>query len=179
MLTGGTDRGGGDAQALFVAQRTIAFVVVEQADAKRGRRVAETVLRALPRWFGLEEPVRAYVADAAVHPTFVASDRDEDVGFATLKRHTPAAAEITAMGVLPAHHRRGAGRALVEAAAAAARGDGVRLLQVKTLGPSHPSEAYAATRAFYAALGFLPLEETGAVWGPANPCLILVRVLDP
>ena len=50
-------------------------------------------------------------------------------------------------------------------------------MQVKTLGPSHPSERYARTRTFYEALDFIPLEETTSFWGVGNPCLILVRVL--
>ena len=46
-----------------------------------------------------------------------------------------------------------------------------------TLAASDPDPNYAATRAFYAALGFLPLEELPQVWGPENPCLLLVRTL--
>lgn len=150
-------------------------VVELSGDADRSRRVAEAVLRSLPRWFGLEEPLLAYVEEAASLPTFIATVDGSDVAFLTLKRHTPVAAEISAMGVLPDRHRQGVGRALVESATEAARAGGARLLQVKTLGPSHPSEAYAATRRFYEACGFLPLEETTAFWGPANPCLVLVR----
>ena len=49
-------------------------------------------------------------------------------------------------------------------------------MQVKTLGPSKPDRRYAGTRRFYEALGFRPLEET-ALWGPENPCLIMVKRL--
>jgi hypothetical protein len=69
------------------------------------------------------------------------------------------------------------GRALVERAAAYARAGGYALLHVKTLAPSDPDSSYAATRAFYAAVGFLPLEELPQVWGPGNPCLLMVRTL--
>jgi GNAT superfamily N-acetyltransferase len=152
--------------------------MIRQADGTAGADAAERVLRALPEWFGLEEPVRAYVEAAGNLPTLIASTGGVDVGFLTLKRQTLRAAEIVAMGVLREWHRRGIGGALVEAAADLARSDGLRLLQVKTLGPSHPSESYARTRAFYAALGFLPLEETTAYWGEANPCLVLVKPLS-
>ena len=54
--------------------------------------------------------------------------------------------------------------------------DGVRLLQVKTLGPSDPDEGYRRTRRFYQAVGFEPLEELVGLW-PGNPCLIMVKVL--
>jgi len=33
------------------------------------------------------------------------------------------------------------------------------------------------TRSFYAAMGFLPLEETTAFWGEDQPCLAMVKVL--
>jgi hypothetical protein len=56
-------------------------------------------------------------------------------------------------------------------------GLGVEYLQVKTLGPSHPSRGYAATRRFYEALGFRPLEEIHGLWAEDNPCLLLVKRL--
>ena len=55
---------------------------------------------------------------------------------------------------------------------------GVEFVQVKTLGPSHPSEGYAATRRFYGAVGFRPLEELHGLWAAGNPCLIMVRCVE-
>lgn len=99
------------------------------------------------------------------------------VGFLTVERHFPEAWDITWMAVHPDHHRRGIGRRLVAALIADARDQGVRLLQVKTLADRHPSPEYARTRRFYAALGFLRLEVLPDLWGPANPCLVLVLPL--
>lgn len=82
------------------------------------------------------------------------------------------------MGVLPDRHRRGIGRSLVEAASELVAASGTRLLQVKTLGPSHPSQSYRDTRSFYETSGFIPVEETTALWGEANPCLIMVKALS-
>jgi hypothetical protein len=53
------------------------------------------------------------------------------------------------------------------------------MLQVKTLGPSHPDPFYRRTRAFYEAQGFVPLEETTAFWGEDNPTLVMVKSLRP
>lgn len=53
---------------------------------------------------------------------------------------------------------------------------GIRLLEVKTLGASHPDAGYARTRHFYEKQGFLPLEETD-LWGEGTPCLIMVKPL--
>jgi GNAT superfamily N-acetyltransferase len=90
--------------------------------------------------------------------------------------HFPTSAEVHLIAVDPAWHRRGDGRALLRHAETALRADGVRILSVKTLGPSHPDPGYAATRAFYAAAGFLPLEEFHDLW-PGNPCLLLAKPL--
>ena len=57
------------------------------------------------------------------------------------------------------YSRQGAGRTLLAAAEAYLSATAVEFLQVKTLGPSDPSEEYARTRAFYEAMGFVPLEE--------------------
>lgn len=54
-----------------------------------------------------------------------------------------------------------------------------RLLLVKTLAATHPSPEYAGTRAFYRAVGFMPLTVLPKLWDPANPCLLMVRSLTP
>jgi GNAT superfamily N-acetyltransferase len=138
---------------------------------------AETILRALPAWFGIETALVEYAAAADRLPTFVVRDGAEVAGFLTLRPTSPQALEVHVMAVLPGYHRRGIGAALVERAAAYARAEGVTLLHVKTLAPSDPDPGYAATRRFYEAVGFVPLEELPQVWGPGNPCLLLVLPL--
>lgn len=49
-------------------------------------------------------------------------------------------------------------------------------MSVKTLGPSDPDPGCAATRLFYAALGYQPVEELLGLW-PGNPCLLMVKPL--
>jgi len=140
---------------------------------------ADRILRALPDWFGIESSIVEYAGAAEQLPTFVvrALAGADVLGLLTLRPTSPRAAEVHVMGVLPRHHRHGIGRALVEQAAVYARAEGFTLLHVKTLAPSDPDPGYAATRAFYEALDFVPLEELPQVWGPQNPCLILVRPL--
>lgn len=135
------------------------------------------ILEDLPEWFGLEAARRQYIADLPAGEGVAALAGGEVQGFLALRRHSPYAAEIHVMAVARAAHRLGLGRALVAHVEARLRAEGVEYLSVKTLGPSHPDEHYAATRAFYAALGFRPLEETTAFWGEENPCLLLVKRL--
>jgi coenzyme F420-0:L-glutamate ligase/coenzyme F420-1:gamma-L-glutamate ligase len=150
--------------------------VVQLEDPAERSRLAESVLRDLPEWFGREESTRAYVEEAAGLATFaVLPDR----GFLCVKQHTPRAAELYVMGVRREVHRRGVGRALVNAAEAWCRAHDVRYLQVKTLGPSRESRGYGATRAFYEALGFVALEELHGLWENGNPTLLLVKDVGP
>ena len=133
------------------------------------------LLAVLPDWFGIPQAVDDYVRNVAELPTF-AVERD---GFVALKLHGEAAAEVYVMGVRPEYHRRGVGAALLDVAEAYLREQGVEYLQVKTLGPSRPDEHYARTRRFYESRGFVPLEELTAIWGEENPCLIMVKRLEP
>ena len=150
--------------------------VVEIQEPAERSRIAESVLRALPEWFGIEEATAAYIREAATLPTFAV---EPDAGFVCLKRHTPHASELYVMGVRRERHRRGLGRALVAAAESWCRANGIRFLHVKTLGPTRPDEGYAATRSFYEAMGFVALEELHGLWDEGNPALILVKDVGP
>jgi len=136
----------------------------------------EAILRGLPRWFGIEEALVGYVRALTVHDSWVALVDGDVVGMVTLEVHNPASAELHLLAVAAHVHRQGIGSRLVAEMVAECRRRAIAYLEVKTLGPSRPDEAYAATRAFYLAEGFLPLEEND-LWGEVNPCLILVRHL--
>jgi len=135
------------------------------------------LLHGLPEWFGIEEATAAYIDAARTLPTVLAHDDGVVVGALLWTRRFPTAAEVHLMAVDAARHRRGIGTALLERAEEELRADGVRDLQVKTLGPSRPDDEYERTRRFYEARGFVALEEMFGVWAEDNPMLILVKAL--
>lgn len=136
------------------------------------------LLATVPEWFGLADANAEYVEAARVKETWtVRDDAGEVVGVTLVDRHFPHIAEIYLTVVDRAHHGQGIGTAMMAAVEADARRRGVRLLEVKTLGPSHPDAGYARTRHFYQQVGFLPLEETD-LWGDRNPCLFMVKPLE-
>ena len=135
------------------------------------------VLAALPHWFGIPESVEDYVAAAETNPTVVATIDGSDVGILTIVIHTPYAAEVYVMGVLPEHHRHGIGAAMLQAAESWLVARDTEFLQVKTLSPRRDDEGYARTRAFYLAQGFKPLQEFPELWNPENPALQMVKAL--
>lgn len=137
----------------------------------------EPILRSLPEWFGIESGLAGYIEKIDALPTFLARQGDKVVGFLSLLQHNPFSAEIYVMGVQPESHHQGIGWALVLQAERWLHEHHVEYLQVKTLGPSHPDPGYAATRAFYLAVGFRPLEELKQIWDEYNPCLVMVKHL--
>jgi ribosomal protein S18 acetylase RimI-like enzyme len=133
------------------------------------------ILDGLPAWFGMPASNDEYVDKARTLTNVVARDDGEVVGICLLVRHNPLAAEIDLIAVPESRHRQGIGRRILDHVEAELRADGVRVLHLKTYGPSGPSVEYARTRRFYEGTGFIPLEERTDIWGPENPCLILVK----
>jgi len=140
--------------------------------------ICREVLESLPEWFGIPASIGAYVSAADGLPMLACFEPVGDVvGFVSVKTHTPATTEVYVMGVKRAWHRRGIGRVLIEAAAQLAHCRGARFLTVKMLSPSNPDPNYAATRLFYEAMGFMPIEEFPTLWNAENPCLLMLRPL--
>lgn len=149
---------------------TIMIVRDQDPDATR------KILAALPAWFGIPEANEHYVRAAAEKTSYLARAGDTTVAVALIDRHFPTTGEIHLIAVAPQAHGTGVGSALLAAIEADLVADGARLLEVKTVGASFEDEGYAATRAFYAARGFLPLEEIKNLdWD--GPTLIMVKPL--
>ncbi len=109
-------------------------------------------------------------------PSYLAVEGEQVVGVALLAQHFPQSRELHLLAVRRDRHRQGIGRLLVEAVVTDLRTADVRLLEVHTVGPSYESEGYARTRAFYEAVGFVPMNELQRIdW--SGPTLILVRPL--
>jgi GNAT superfamily N-acetyltransferase len=151
--------------------------IATRIETSGGGEVCRSILDALPHWFGIPDSVVDFVAMADRSPSVIASADGKDIGIATIVSHSPYAAEIYVMGVLPEYHRHGVGRAMLRTAEAMLAGAGVEFLQVKTLSPSKPDLGYADTRAFYLAYGFRPLEEFPSLWDAQNPALQMVKTV--
>lgn len=146
--------------------------------AARNPEATRRILEALPDWFGDPEAVNSYVSETSDEAleSFVAAEGEVVVGIALVHRHFPETAELHLIAVDPTAQGAGVGRLLVDTIVAELQADGCAMLTVHTVGPSFEHAGYAATRAFYRALGFIPLEEhEGLDW--SGPTLILVRPL--
>ena len=133
-----------------------------------------SILAELPEWFGIPQSNADYAALAEREQAWIAEDGPDALGVMILVDHGFAAIDIHLLAVRRHAHRRGVGSTLVRHAFSETRARGRPYLTVKTRGPSRPYEPYERTRAFYEAVGFAPLEEFAAIWGPENPCLFMV-----
>jgi GNAT superfamily N-acetyltransferase len=138
----------------------------------------EALIAALPDWFGIPDSNASYLRNLSRMPSWVALLETELVGAVTLERNFPASFEVHFLAVRPERHRQGIGRILLRHLESEVRARAGCWLHVKTLAPSHPDPYYARTRAFYEAMGFSPLFESAALWGPENPAVVLVKSLE-
>lgn len=154
------------------------YTCEEIADDSAKSAVCSRILSALPCRSGIPEAVDNYSRQAANMPFFVCRTGGASIGFAALECHNDSTMEIHVMGVLPAFHRRGVGRMLINCCEQLCRKGGYDFLTVKTLGEANPDEGYAKTCAFYRAMGFRPLEILKGYWDPGNPCLLMAKEVD-
>ena len=137
----------------------------------------DDILASLPGWFGVQEGIDECARAVRAQAGLVCETRGEVIGFLTVIRPSPRSAQISWLAVHARHRGRGAGTALVERLVHDLTAQGVHLLVVETLSDrDDPGPAYAATRAFYLARGFVPAAELDLY--PDNPIQLMARTLD-
>lgn len=149
---------------------------IEEIDSGKDK-ICESILRALPDWFGIESAIVDYIKAVSTMPMLVAKSGQEIIGFLSLHTHFSQTAEIHVMGVLQPFHRQKVGQQLIVAAQNYLVQKNFRFLTVKTLSESRPNPEYDRTRQFYLKVGFVPVEEFKTLWNEHNPCLFLVKAL--
>ena len=149
-------------------------VVIEDAEEKK--RIARSILEALPEWFGIPEARWEYVENSAEQTMLAELDDGEPLGFLCLKRTGDATVEIAVMGVLKERHRQGVGRRLFERAEELAAEAGYSFMQVKTVRYGKYPE-YDRTNDFYRSMGFMEFEVFPTLWDKANPCQVYVKAV--
>ena len=139
--------------------------------------ICNDTLRALQKWFGIENSIVDYVGQVKSMPFAAAFADNKAAGFAALKVHNPFTSEVCVMGVLEEYHRRGIGKMLIDFCESYCKRSETEFLTVKTLDESRESKSYEKTRLFYLSMGFRPLEVFPLLWDESNPCLFLAKHL--
>jgi ribosomal protein S18 acetylase RimI-like enzyme len=151
---------------------------VRSAQAEDLDRCLE-IVRALPDHFTDDVPDRVR-RDLGRHDGWVTLDGETVVGFMVVDRRSARAAEILWIAVEPDRRHAGHGSRLLAQALSELRGDGVALVEVKTLDRSADYEPYEPTNAFYERNGFVQIDCIRDLpgWGPENPAAIYVVALE-
>ena len=155
----------------------MSITVRRESDPARKRALHRQLTGLLGDWFGKDSANAHYEDMAAALDGFVAEVEGTPRGLLLLKHAWPTSAEIYWMGVEPAFHRHGVGRALVAAAEADARGRGLKWLRVSTLHPDVAYEPYQRTRRFYEGLGFEFVLDEQFPADPGNPLATYMKAL--
>ena len=149
------------------------LVIKEVKDEEQKMAVVAEVLKDLPEWFGIPESTQAYIEGAKELQVWAAYQENDLTGFVSLAYSSEDCAEIDCLGVKKAHQCRGIGSQLLATLESEARKN-VDYLQVKTVAEGSNKD-YDRTNVFYRSLGFKKLEIFPQLWGPQNPCQILIK----
>jgi GNAT superfamily N-acetyltransferase len=151
--------------------------VIRPLDQRNDGPACDAIVASLPDWFGLDEGIRECAAAVRTQPGLVAETDGLVAGFLTVARPYPRTPEISWLAVHAKQRRRGIGKALIAAVSDQLRAHGDRLVLVKTLSDrTDPGAEYAETRAFYVAMGFVPVAEL-ELHDPVNPIQLLALPL--
>ena len=149
------------------------FVIEEVKNEAQKMAVVAEVLKDLPEWFGIPESTQAYIEGVKVLQVWVAYQESDLAGFVSLSYSSEDCAEIDCIGVKKAYQGRGIGSHLLATLESEASKN-VDFLQVKTVAEGSNKD-YDRTNIFYRSLGFKKLEIFPQLWGPQNPCQILIK----
>ena len=153
------------------------MVAIEEVKEEKQKMIAVSeVLKDLPEWFGIPESTQAYIEGARDLQVWVAYQESKLAGFVSLSYSSEDCAEIDCLGVKKGHQGRGIGSQLLANLESEA-GKQVDYLQVKTVAEGSNKD-YDRTNVFYRSLGFKKLEIFPQLWGPQNPCQILIKKMS-
>ena len=152
------------------------FVIEAVKDENQKMAVVAEVLKDLPEWFGIPESTQAYIEGVKNLQVWAAYQEGDLLGFVSLSYSSEDCAEIDCLGVKKAYQGRGIGSQLLATLESEANKN-VDFLQVKTVAEGSNKD-YDRTNIFYRNLGFKKLEIFPQLWGPQNPCQILIKKID-
>ena len=135
------------------------------------------IVEGLPTHFTPDVPDRL-VADLARCDAWVLDRGDQVVGCCVVERRDRAA-DVRWIAVAAPERGHGLGRAMLARVLHELRAGGVAVVTAWTLDPAAGYAPYEATRAFWSAMGFVPIAtiEPTPEWSPGSPAACYVAAL--
>lgn len=144
---------------------------------KEKQVICQEVLQDLPEWFGIEESTKAYIDTVKDYPMYAVYDKEELVGFYSLREENKDVLDMYVLGIKKKYHGKGYGTILQETVNKFAKSKGYSYLIVLTLSKKHKDIGYAKTRDFYHKMGFVDMYESDKIWDKSNPTQIMMKIL--
>ncbi|WP_179298735.1 GNAT family N-acetyltransferase [Evansella halocellulosilytica] len=158
-----------------MGRKKIDLTFKEVINEEEKATICERILHQLPEWFGIEEALNNYILEVKHRRMIVVFHWEEPVGFLTIQEETKTTNEIHLIAVHPDYHNQGIGKMLVAEMEYLSIIEGKSFLAVKTLSEKHPDPHYKNTRLFYETVGFVGVQQLTELWGPENPCLVMIK----
>lgn len=142
------------------------------------QKIAKDILDNSPEWFGNKESVNEYISNIVNYPFIGVYDKDEAIGFYSLRPENKNTLDMYVLGIKKKYHRQGIGTNLQKYANEYAKKNGYKFLIVLTLSKAHKDKGYKATRDFYHKNEFVDIYESDKIWDKNNPTQIMVLKLS-
>lgn len=149
----------------------------EIKENKQKQMVASLVLRDLPEWFGIEEATSEYINQVMNHPFIAVFQKEEPVGFYSLREENKKVLDMYVLGVLKKYHNTGVGTQLQQYVNEYAKNKGYKYLMVLTLAEKKQNKEYLQTRKFYLKMGFEDFYQSDDIFDKNNPCQVMIKTL--
>lgn len=115
--------------------------IQEVTDQLEKSVICNSILHALPNWFGVEESIVDYSNKVKSMPFFAAYHNKKPIGFIAMHVHNKYTCEICVMGILSEYHRHGIGKKLIALCESYCIKNEHKFLTVKTLDESRSSRS--------------------------------------
>lgn len=148
---------------------------IDNKDIKQ--EIASRVLYDLPEWFGLPESTKEYIDNVVKYPFVAAYDKENPIGFYSLRHENKNVLDMYVLGVLKEYHSKGIGRLLQQEADKYAQEHKYKYLMVLTLAEKVQNKEYLQTHRFYKTQGFINFYQNDDIFDKYNPCQIMIKSL--
>ena len=154
------------------------YKIMEILENNKKTEYSNYILRKLPEWFGNEKGLLEYVNTVYKYPFWAAFDKNNCIGFFSLKFHHNRTGDIYVCGIDPNYHGKGIGTLLYKELEKYCLKNNCEYIIVKTVDEKNIEKHYGKTVKFYKSIGFKELITLPELWDENNPCLIMIKIIN-
>lgn len=152
--------------------------IKEIKDEIQKQEIASSILKDLPKWFGLDESTKEYIESVKNYPMFSAFEENQAIGFYSVREENKDVLDMYVLGVIKKYHNKGVGTLLQNYVDNYALEQGYKYLMVLTLAKKANNEEYLQTRNFYLKMNYIDFYQDDNIFDANNPCQIMMKIIN-